>query len=74
MVDVGIRSYNGTDYNQINDYKPLPGSTTSSEEVLAEFETSPALRPEKPTIKDVPVLEEKSEVPTIDVDDDELPF
>jgi hypothetical protein len=74
MVDVGVRTYNGTEYNQINDYKPLPGSVTSSEEVLAEFETSPALQPEKPTLADVPVLGTTAEVPTIGVEDDDLPF
>lgn len=74
MVDVGIRVYNGTEYNQINDYKPLPGSVTSSEDVLAEFETSPALQPEKPTIADIPTLDAEATVPSIDVADDDLPF
>ena len=74
MISVGIRSYNGTDYNQVNDYSPLPGSVTTSEEVLDEFETSPELRPEKPTVSSVPVIDNTASVPTIDIDDDELPF
>lgn len=74
MVDVDIRNYNGTDYNQIKDYKPLPTSITSSEEVLAEFETSPELQPEKPTLGDIPVIDTASEMPTINVEDDDLPF
>ena len=75
MIEVGIRTYNGTDYNQINEYRPLPGSMTSSEEVLAEFETSPELRPEKPTVADVPSLDDAGEAPSIGVEtDDDLPF
>lgn len=53
MVTVTVRTYNGNEYNNIQDFIPLPGSTTSEEDVLAEF-ASPATVPEHPTVEDLP--------------------
>ena len=75
LVEVSIREYNGVEYNNITDYKAIPGSTTTTEEVLAEFETSNNLMPEKPTLADIPeVSSEDISAPQIDVADDDLPF
>ena len=33
MIELGTRMYNGAKYNNINKFSPLPGSTTSADEV-----------------------------------------
>lgn len=74
MLDVSIRKYNGNDYNQVDDYKPLPGSTTSAADVLAAFggEVTPEVQPAKPTIADVSAADVASEEPTLDIDLDSV--
>lgn len=64
MVEVTTRTYNGNQYNDIKSFAPLPGSTTSPEEVLKAFafdtDVQPEIVPAKPTVADIP------EVPTIE--------
>jgi hypothetical protein len=74
MIEVGTRTYNGNEYNNIVTWAPLPGSSTSVEDVLNEFKTSPELTPEKPTISDIPDLESSDAEPVAEVADDDLPF
>lgn len=79
MVEVSIRTYNGNQYNDIKSFAPLPGSTTSAEDVLKAFDTDVELQPEiipnKPTVTDVPDIPSFEE-PKINIDlgndDDEL--
>lgn len=71
MIEVGTRTYNGNEYNNIVTWAPLPGSSTSIDDVLNEFESSPELTPEKPTVADIPDI---SIEPTIEVQDDDMPF
>ena len=75
LIDLDVREYNGVEYNNVKDYKAIPGSTTTSAEVLAEFDTAPNLMPEKPTLDDIGVMPpEDVSAPQIDVADDDLPF
>lgn len=75
IVDLDVREYNGVQYNNTKDYKAIPGSTTTSAEVLAEFDTAPDLMPEKPTLTDVGVMPlDDVSAPQIDITDDDLPF
>lgn len=71
MIEVGTRTYNGNEYNNIVTWAPLPGSSTSIDDVLNEFDSSPELTPEKPTVADIPDI---SIEPTIEVQDDDMPF
>jgi hypothetical protein len=72
LVTITVRPYNGADYNNIKDYAQLPGSTTSVEDVMAEFST-PATTPDKPRLDDIPDLG-AMESPVADVSDEDLPF
>lgn len=72
MIEVDTRTYNGNEYNNIVTWAPLPGSSTSVDDVLNEFDTSPELTPEKPTVSDIPDI--SSEEPMADVTDDDMPF
>ena len=72
-IDVVVSPYNGVDYNNVKGYSPLPSSTTSVEDVMAEFNTPMEAVSEKPTLQDVPVLDE-IEAPIANVSDDDLPF
>lgn len=77
MIDLSIRKYNGQDYNQVDDYKPLPGSTTSVADVMAAFGGDVAgdlPEPEKPTIADItPATEAKDEAePNLDINLDDV--
>lgn len=78
MIDVSIRKYNGQDYNQVDDYKPLPGSTTSAAEVLAAFNTDEVKteipEPEKPTVADIPTLDDTGNdaEPSLDINLDDV--
>lgn len=74
MIEVGTRVYNGNEYNNIVTWAPLPGSFTSVDDVLSEFDTSPNLVPEKPTVTDIPNLNSDDVEPMADVTDDDLPF
>jgi hypothetical protein len=73
LVDVVIKPYNGVDYNNIKDYAALPGSTTSVDDVMAEFETPVQAMSAKPTVADIPDLAEM-ESPIADISDDDCPF
>lgn len=74
MIEVGTRTYNGNEYNNIVTWAPLPGSSTSIEDVLDEFKTSPELTPDKPTVSDIPDISSDTMEPVADVTDDDLPF
>lgn len=79
MIEVGTRDYQGNEYNSINGWSALPGSTSSVEDVLNEFGESPEIVPEKPTVADIanepPTLGDvDGSVDTNGVSDDDLPF
>lgn len=74
MVEIGVRTYNGNDYNNIVTWAPLPGSSTSVEDVLNEFSSSPNLTPDKPTISDIPDISSDVAEPVAEVSDDDMPF
>lgn len=74
MIEVGTRTYNGNEYNNIVTWAPLPGSSTTVEDVLSEFSSSPELTPDKPTIADIPDLGSDDAEPVAEVSDDDLPF
>lgn len=42
-IDMGIRTYNGQEYNNVSDFSPLSDSTTSADEVAAEFGENPTV-------------------------------
>lgn len=77
MIDVSIRKYNGNDYNQIDDYKPLPGSTTSAADVAAAFgdlNVDMEVAPEKATVADLAIATEDAtdDEPTLDINLDDV--
>jgi hypothetical protein len=74
MVEIGVRTYNGNEYNNIVTWAPLPGSSTSVEDVLNEFESSPNLTPDKPTVADIPDISSNDMEPVAEVSDDDMPF
>lgn len=81
VIDMGIRTYNGQEYNNVTDFSPLPDSTVSADEVAASFG-------EKPEVKGNSLdgmVEEETNIPAntsaadepaldIDLDDLESPF
>lgn len=81
IIDMGIRTYNGQEYNNVTDFSPLPDSTVSAEEVAESFGTSPEV---KGTSLDDMVSEENhfedttttTDEPSLDIDftDIESPF
>ena len=85
IIDIGVRTYNGQEYNNVNDFSPLPDSTVSAEEVAESFGENPEV---KGTVLDGMVKEEDNvpdldqteglgtEEPTLDInlDDMESPF
>ena len=74
MVEVGTRTYNGNEYNEIKSWAPLPGSATSVEDVLDEFGTSPEVVPNKPTVTDIPDVSADDAELIAEVTDEDLPF
>jgi hypothetical protein len=74
MVEIGTRTYNGNEYNNIVTWAPLPGSSTSVDDVLNEFKSSPELTPDKPTISDIPSFGADEAEPVAEVSDDDMPF
>lgn len=44
MIDMGIRTYNGQEYNNITAFSPLPDSTVSADDVAKEFGTDPEVK------------------------------
>ena len=73
LVEIIVKPYMGTDYNNVKSYSALPGSTTSLDDVMKEFDTPMESLTEKPTIGDIPDLSEM-EAPVAEVSDDDLPF
>lgn len=82
MLDMGVRTYNGQEYNNVTDFSPLPDSTVSADEVVASFGENPEVT--APAIADVveeetninsDPAESSSEEPSLDIDlDVESPF
>lgn len=81
MIDMGIRTYNGQEYNNVTDFAPLPDSTVSADDVVASFGAEPEVKgasldgmvEEEIVIpEDTPAAEE----PELDIDlsDMESPF
>lgn len=54
MAEIDTRTYNGNEYNNIKSYAPVAGSTTSVDDVIAEFATDPNLTKEAPKVTDLP--------------------
>lgn len=86
LIDVTIRTYNGKEYNNVAAMYPLPGSTTSSADVLESFDVAPSVRAEV-SVKDfaeetisTPVSKEDEEpsleatMDDIDLDSEDSPF
>lgn len=84
MIDMGVRTYNGQEYNNVTDFSPLPDSTVSADEVAASFGENPEVKGST-TIADM--VEEETvlhsdaseavseEEPSLDIDlDVESPF
>ena len=81
MINMGIRTYNGQEYNNVTDFSPLPDSTVSADEVAASFGENPEVKgnsldgiveEETSISSDAPAAEE----PELDIDltDIESPF
>lgn len=80
VLDMGVRTYNGQEYNNVTDFSPLPDSTVSADDVAASFGETPEV---KGNSLDGMVEEETnivdntpSEEPELDInlDDIESPF
>lgn len=76
MAEIGVRTYNGNEYNEIKTWAPLPSSTTTADDVMAEFDTSPDTLPKAPRIDDIPEAPsfDGDYAPIADVAADDLPF
>lgn len=75
MIDIGHKTYNGKDYNEIKEFLPLPGSTSTADEALAEFGATEVKSEVK--IASAPVTSEAAvldDIPELDVVEDESPF
>lgn len=44
MINMGIRTYNGQEYNNVTDFSPIPDSTVSADEVAASFGETPEVK------------------------------
>lgn len=73
MVDLGIRTYNGNEYNEVKGWAPLASSSTTAEDVLKEFATSPEALPKAPKLDDLPDPVGDME-PVAEVAADDFPF
>ena len=74
IVEVGERTYNGNVYNEVKTWAPLPSSTTSVEDVMAEFATNPNVMRKAPRIEDIAIPESDDFAPIADIVDEDLPF
>lgn len=81
MIDVGTRTYNGQEYNNITDCSPLADSTVSAEDVLESFGEVPEVKGK--ALEDVVKADTGTDAPSaptkepeldIDLSDMELPF
>ena len=75
MLTLGIRYYNGNEYNQVDAYAALPGSTTTAEDVVAELGINiDEVAPAKPTLADLPEALDASDEPILDFNNTEKLF
>lgn len=76
MLEIGIRTYNGNEYNEVKGWAPIPSSTTTAEDVMAEFDVSPMeMLPKAPKLSDFPDETASDDfVPIAEVEDSDLPF
>lgn len=44
MIDMGIRTYNGQEYNNVSDFSPLPDSTVSTDDVAKLLDEDPEVK------------------------------
>ncbi len=61
MIEVVIKVFNSNEYNNVKSYAALPGSSTTTEDVLEDFKIDP-IKGEKPHIDDLP-FDETPETP-----------
>lgn len=75
MAEVGVRVYNGNEYNEVKTWAPVPSSTTSIDDVMAEFGSTPDVMPKAPRIDNLPESSDDAMfVPIADISDDDMPF
>ena len=82
IIDVTTRTYNGREYNNVDSWSPIAGSTTSVDDVIKDFGTSPEMKADTAAADDAaskpaPVgISEAPKEPKLDLDvvDDDLPF
>lgn len=81
LVDVTITTYNGREYNNVSNCYPLPGSTTSSDEVLQSFNVEPTVKaapveniPVTPAVEAEPQLEIPDLGNSLNYSDDDIRF
>ena len=76
MLEVGIKTYNGNEYNEVKGWAPIPSSTTTAEDVMAEFGVNPAeVLPKTPRLSDLPDETVSDDfTPIAEVDAVDLPF
>ena len=81
IIGMGIRTYNGQEYNNVTDFSPLPDSTVSVEDVAASFGENPEVKgnslegmvEEETNIPDNTPAADEPEL-DINLDDIESPF
>lgn len=75
-IDIGIRPYNGKEYNQVTNVYPIAGSTVTAEDVAADFGDIPDLGGASTSTVGFDTV--KAEEPSLDIDlnisDEDLPF
>lgn len=75
MAEVGIRTYNGNEYNEVKTWAPVASSTTSIDDVMAEFGTNPNVMPKTPRIDDIAEAATDADFsPIAEISDDDMPF
>ena len=84
VIDMGVRVYNGTEYNNVTDFLPLPDSTVSVDDVAESFGVTPEVKNntlDGMVSEEANTPEETEEVPgtdepelDIDLSDADLPF
>ena len=75
-IDIGIRPYNGKEYNQVTNVYPIAGSTVTAEDVAADFGDIPDLGGVSTSTAGFEAV--KADEPSLDIDlnisDEDLPF
>lgn len=82
VIEMGTRTYNGQEYNNVVTFKPVAGSTTSFEDVTLSFDEAPQVKGNsldgmvtEETTSEVRDTKDSDEpVLDIDLDDIEKPF